>query len=52
MRKVLGFTLALLVPLAGFTALHFEHSAAAAFVHALAAALLIVAAAHTRLRPA
>ena len=47
-----GFTLALLVPLAGFTVLHFEHSAGAAFAHAIVAALLVVAAAYTRLRPA
>lgn len=50
--RAAGFALALLVPLAGFTALHFEHSAAAAFAHAIVAALLIVAAAYTRLRPA
>lgn len=51
-RRATGFALALLVPLAGFTALHFEHSAAAAFAHAIVAALLIVAAAYTRIRPA
>jgi len=51
-QRVAGFALALLVPLAGFTALHFEHSAAAAFAHAGVAALLVVAAAYTRLRPA
>lgn len=51
-QRSAGFALALLVPLAGFTALHFEHSAAAAFAHAVVAALLIVAAAYTRLRPA
>lgn len=51
-QRAAGVTLALLVPLAGFTALHFEHSAAAAFAHAGVAALLVVAAAYTRLRPA
>lgn len=51
-QRAVGFALALLVPLAGFTALHFEHSAAAAFAHAVVAALLVVAAAYTRLRPA
>jgi hypothetical protein len=50
--RAAAFALALLVPLAGFTALHFEHSAAAAFAHAIVAVLLIAAAAHTRLRPA
>lgn len=50
--RAAGFALALLVPLAGFTALHFEHSAAAAFAHAGVAALLVIAAAYTRLRPA
>jgi len=50
--RAAAFALALLVPLAGFTALHFEHSAAAAFAHAIVAALLVVAAAYTRLRPA
>jgi hypothetical protein len=51
-QRAAGFALALVVPVAGFTALHFEHSPAAAFAHATAAALLIVAAAYTRLRPA
>lgn len=51
-NRAAGYALSLLVPLAGFTALHFEHSAAAAFAHAIVAALLIVAAAYTRLRPA
>lgn len=50
--RAASFALALLVPLAGFTALHFEHSATAAFAHAIVAALLVVAAAYTRLRPA
>ena len=40
------FALALAVPLAGFTALHYDHSAAAALVHAALAALLLAAAAH------
>ncbi len=47
-----GFALAILVPVAGFTALHYEASATAAFAHAAAVALLVVAAAYTRLRPA
>lgn len=51
-HRVAGFALALAVPLAGFTALQFEHSALAAFAHASVAALLVVAAAYTRLRPA
>lgn len=51
-QRAAGFALALLVPLAGFTALHFEHSAVAAFAHASVAALLIAAAAYTRFRPA
>ena len=51
-KQFTGFALALLVPLAGFTALHFEHSAVAAFAHASVAALLIAAAAYTRFRPA
>jgi hypothetical protein len=51
-HRAVGVTLALLVPLAGFTALHFEHSVAAAFAHAAVAALLVVAAAYTRLRTA
>ena len=37
--------LALAAPLAGFTALHYEHSAAAALVHAVAVALLLASAA-------
>jgi hypothetical protein len=37
--------LAILAPLAGFTALHYDRSATAALVHAAAAALLLVAAA-------
>lgn len=51
-RRRAGFALALLVPAAGFTALHFEHSPSAAFAHAAAAAALVAAAAHARLRPA
>jgi len=51
-QRVAGIALALVVPLAGFTALQFDHSALAAFVHAGVAALLVVAAAYTRLRPA
>ena len=51
-QRAAGFALALLVPLAGFTALHFEHSAAAAFAHAIVAALLVAGAAYTRLHPA
>lgn len=47
-----GFALAILVPVAGFTALQYEASAAAAFAHATVAALLVVAAAYTRFRPA
>jgi hypothetical protein len=50
-RRRAGFALALLVPVAGFTALHFEHSWSAAFAHAAAAAALVAAAAYTRLRP-
>lgn len=37
---------ALAAPLAGFTALHYEYSAAAALVHAAAAALLVAASAY------
>jgi hypothetical protein len=39
------FVLALAAPMAGFTALHYEYSAAAALAHAASAALLIAAAA-------
>lgn len=51
-RRAAGFALALLVPVAGFTALHFEHSSAAAFAHAAFASLLVIAAAHARFRTA
>jgi len=51
-RRRAGFVLAMLVPAAGFTALHYETSAGAAFAHAAVAVLLVVAAAYTRLRPA
>lgn len=44
-RSVL-LVLALAAPLAGFTALHYEYSAAAALVHAAAAALLVAASAY------
>ena len=44
-RPVL-LVLALAAPLAGFTALHFEYSAAAALAHAAAAALLLVSTAY------
>lgn len=50
--RTAGLLLATLVPLAGFSVLHFEGSAGAAFVHAAAAAALVVAAANSRLRPA
>lgn len=40
-------TLAVAAPLAGFTALHYEYSAAAALAHAVAAALLVVAVARS-----
>ena len=50
-RRAAAFTLAVLVPAAGFTALQYESSAAAAFVHAAVVALLVVAAAYSRLRP-
>jgi heme A synthase len=46
-RRPVVLALALAAPLAGFTALHFEYSAAAALVHAAAAALLFVSAAYT-----
>jgi hypothetical protein len=49
-RRRMGIALALLVPIAGFTALHYEDSSAAAFAHAAAAALLVAAAAYGRLR--
>lgn len=51
-QRAAGYALAALVPLAGFTALQFEHSALAAFAHAGAAALLVAAAAYVRVRPA
>jgi hypothetical protein len=44
-RRVL-VALALAVPIAGFTALHYEYSAAAALVHAAAAALLVASSAY------
>lgn len=44
--------LALAAPLAGFTALHYEYSTAAALVHAAAAALLVSAAAYAHGRGA
>ena len=49
MRGVAGmalFVLAMAAPLAGFTALHYEYSAGAAFVHAAAAALLLAGVAY------
>jgi len=49
--KVL-FGLALAVPIAGFTALHYEYAAAAALVHAAAAALLLATAAYAFARAA
>jgi heme A synthase len=49
-RRWAGTALALLVPIAGFTALHYEDSSSAAFAHAAAAAVLIAVAAYTRLR--
>jgi len=49
--KVL-FGLALAVPLAGFTALHYDHAAAAALVHAAAAALLLATVAYAFARAA
>ena len=51
-RRAAGLALAMLVPVAGFTALQYESSAAAAFAHATATALLIAAAAYFRLRRA
>jgi hypothetical protein len=45
-RRVL-VALALAAPVAGFTALHYEYSAAAALVHAVAAALLVAYSAYT-----
>ena len=42
--RAAGFALALAVPVAGFTALHYEFSPSAAFAHAAAAALLLIAA--------
>jgi hypothetical protein len=51
-RGKILFGLALAAPLAGFTALHYEHSAAAALVHAAAAALLLVTAAYAFARAA
>ena len=51
-RRSVGVSLAILVPLAGFTTLQYETSAAAAFAHAALVALLVVAAAYFRLRPA
>lgn len=46
------FALALATPLAGFTSLHYEYSAAAALVHAAAAALLVVSSAYALSRGA
>ena len=46
------FGLALAVPLAGFTALHYDHAAAAALVHAAAAALLLATIAYAFARAA
>lgn len=40
------FALALAAPIAGFTSLHYDHSAAAALAHAAAAALLLASAAY------
>jgi hypothetical protein len=40
------------VPIAGFTALHYEYAAAAALVHAAAAALLLATAAYAFARAA
>ena len=45
-----GIALALIVPLTGFTALHFEFSRTAAFVHAAAAVLLVATAAYAHAR--
>ena len=44
-RRVL-LVLSLAAPIAGFTALHLEYSAAAALVHVAAAALLLVSTAY------
>jgi len=44
--KPVVLILALAAPLAGFTSLHYEYSAAAALVHAAAAALLLASTAH------
>jgi hypothetical protein len=44
--RSLLLVLALAAPLAGFTALHYEYSAAAALVHAAAVALLVAASAY------
>lgn len=44
--KSVLLVLALAAPIAGFTALHFEYSAAAALAHAVAAALLVASAAY------
>jgi len=49
-RRIAGFVLAPTVPLAGFTALQFEYSMAAALSHAAAVALLVAAFAWTRAR--
>lgn len=49
--RIAGFGFAILVPVAGFTALQYESSAVAAFAHAFATALFVVAAAYTRFRP-
>lgn len=46
------FALALAAPLAGFSALHADHSAGAALVHAAAAALLVVSTAYALSRGA
>lgn len=43
-QRAAGLVLALAVPVAGFTALHLEFSPSAAFAHAAAAALLLIAA--------
>lgn len=48
--RAAGVALALAVPVAGFTALQYEFSPAAAFAHAAAAALLVIAAACARPR--
>ncbi|MEW6688518.1 MAG: hypothetical protein AB1452_05420 [Pseudomonadota bacterium] len=52
LRRAAGVALACAVPLAGFSVLHLDDSAFAAFAHAAAAALLLVVAAHARLRAA